>query len=47
MLRNLESSRSENLPNAAKIVNEVVYSPIHHGLADEDVDKVIDLLLDK
>ena len=37
----LESARPENLPNATRIANEVICLPMHHGLSDETVDRVI------
>ena len=37
----LESSRPENLPNATRIANEVICLPMHHGLSDEDIERVL------
>ncbi len=37
-----ESARPENLPNATRIANEVVCLPMHHGLTDDDVQRVLD-----
>ena len=42
--RGLESARPENLPNATKIANEVICLPMHHGLSEEDVDRIISLV---
>ena len=38
----LESARPENLPNATRIANEVICLPMHQGLSDDDVQRVID-----
>ena len=38
----LESARPENLPNATRVANEVICLPMHHGLSDDDVQRVID-----
>lgn len=43
----LESSRPENLPNATRIANEVICLPMHHGLSEEDVDRVMGLIRKK
>lgn len=42
--RGLESARPENLPNATKIANEVICLPMHHGLSEEDVDRIISIV---
>ncbi len=39
--RGLESSRSENLPNAHKMAESVICLPMYAGLTDEDVERVI------
>lgn len=41
----LESSRPENLPNATRIANEVICLPMHHGLTEEDMDKVLSFIV--
>lgn len=43
--RGLESARPENLPVATRIANEVICLPMHHALSEEDVDKVIELIV--
>ena len=43
--RGLPSATSENLPNATRIANEVICLPIHHELSNEDVDKVIEVIV--
>ncbi len=42
--RGLESARPENLPNAHKMADSVICLPMHHGLSDEDVNRVIDCI---
>ena len=39
--RGLESARLSNLPNAHKMAEEVICLPMHHGLSEEDVDRVL------
>lgn len=41
----LESSRPENLPNATRIANEVICLPMHHGLSEEDLSRMLDLIV--
>lgn len=43
--RGLPSATTENLPNATRIANEVICLPIHHELSNEDVDKVIEVIV--
>ena len=43
--RGLESARPENLPVAHKMANSVICLPMHHGLGDEDIKRVVDLIL--
>ena len=43
--RGLPSATPENLPNATRIANEVICLPIHHELSNEDVDKVIEVIV--
>ena len=35
----------ENLPVATKIANEVICLPMHHALSEEDVQKVIEIII--
>lgn len=42
--RGLESSNPENLPVATKIANEVICLPMYYGLAETDVERIIDLI---
>jgi len=42
--KGLPSAAPENLPNATRIANEVICLPMHHGLDEEDVDRVIELI---
>ena len=39
--RGLESAHPSNLPNAHKMAEEVICLPMHHGLSEEDVDRVL------
>ena len=43
--RGLESARPENLPNAHKMANSVVCLPMHHALTDEDIQRILDLII--
>lgn len=43
--RGLPSSAAENLPVASRIANEVICLPMHHELSDDDLNKVIDVIL--
>lgn len=45
MYRGLESSSSENLPNAHKMANSVICLPMHHELSEEDVERTINLIV--
>ena len=42
--RGLESSKQENLPVAHKIAEQVICLPMHHGLSEEDIAKVINCI---
>lgn len=39
--KGLDSSRKENLPIANRIADEVICLPMHHGLTDEELEKVV------
>lgn len=41
----LESARPENLPNATRIANEVICLPMHHGLNDEDMGRILEIIV--
>ena len=43
--RGLPSAASENLPVATKIANEVICLPMHHELSDEDVNRILELIV--
>ena len=43
--RDLPSAAPENLPVATKIANEVICLPMHHALSEEDVQKVIEIII--
>lgn len=43
--RGLKSSRSENLPNAHKMADTVICLPMHHALAEEEINRVIESIL--
>lgn len=43
--RGLESSRKENLPEAYRMADSVVCLPMHHELREEDIDRIIDLIV--
>lgn len=41
----LPSATTENLPNATRIANEVICLPMHHELSEEDVDRVLEIIV--
>lgn len=43
--RGLPSAAPENLPVATKIANEVICLPMHHELSEEDINKILDLIV--
>lgn len=43
--RGLPSAAPENLPVATKIANEVICLPMHHDLSDEDINRVLELVV--
>ena len=43
--RGLESSKWENLPVAQRIAEQVICLPMHHGLSEEDIAKVISCIV--
>ena len=43
--RGLPSASPENLPVATKLADEVLCLPIHHNLKDEEVQRVIDIII--
>ena len=43
--RGLESATPDNLPIAARIADEVICLPMHHELSDEDIDRVLKLIV--
>ena len=43
--RGQESARPENLPNAHKMANSVICLPMHHALTDEDIQRILDLVI--
>jgi dTDP-4-amino-4,6-dideoxygalactose transaminase len=43
--RGLPSAAPENLPVATKIANEVICLPMHHELTDEDINRIISLIV--
>lgn len=43
--RGLPSAAPENLPNATRVANEVICLPMHHQLSDEDIDRVLQLIV--
>ena len=44
--KDLPSAQKENLPVANKIADSVICLPMHHALADEDVERVIKIISD-
>ena len=43
--RGLPSAAPDNLPVATKIANEVICLPMHHELSDEDLNRVLELIV--
>ena len=43
--RGLPSASPENLPVATKIANEVICLPMHHGLKEADIDRILNLIV--
>lgn len=43
--RGLESARPDNLPNAHKMADSVLCLPMHHALNDEDIDRVLNIIV--
>jgi dTDP-4-amino-4,6-dideoxygalactose transaminase len=43
--RGLPSAAPENLPVATKIANEVICLPMHHALSEEDINRVLELIV--
>ncbi|MBO6254341.1 MAG: DegT/DnrJ/EryC1/StrS family aminotransferase, partial [Bacteroidaceae bacterium] len=43
--RGLPSAAPENLPVATKIANEVICLPMHHDLSEEDINRVLELVV--
>ena len=45
--RGLESANPANLPNAHKMADSVLCLPMHHTLSDEDIQRTIELIVNK
>jgi dTDP-4-amino-4,6-dideoxygalactose transaminase len=43
--RGLPSASPDNLPNATRVANEVICLPMHHQLSDNDVDRILSLIV--
>ena len=43
--RGLPSAAPDNLPVATKIANEVICLPMHHELTDENIDRILSLIV--
>jgi len=43
--RDLPSATPENLPVATKVANEVICLPMHHGLSEEDIERVLEIIV--
>ncbi len=44
--RGLESADPKNLPNAHKMADSVICLPMHHGLSDMDIQRVLSVIVD-
>ncbi|MGN0844296.1 MAG: DegT/DnrJ/EryC1/StrS family aminotransferase [Kiritimatiellia bacterium] len=45
--RGLESADPKNLPNAHKMADSVICLPMHHGLSEEDIERVLAFITEK
>lgn len=45
--RGLDSADPRNLPNATRLADEVICLPMHHALSEEDVERVINIIIGK
>lgn len=43
--KGLPSANPQHLPNATRVANEVICLPMHHLLSDDDVDKILELIV--
>ena len=43
--RSLPSAAKENLPNAHKMADQVLCLPMHHTLSDEDIERILELII--
>ena len=43
--RGLPSAIPENLPVATRIANEVICLPMHHGLIEEEIDRILNVII--
>lgn len=43
--RGLPSASPDNLPVATRIANEVIFLPMHHALSEEDINRVLELVV--
>ena len=43
--RGLPSAAKENLPNAHRLASQVICLPMHHGLTEEDVQRVVECIV--
>ena len=41
----LPSASPENLPVATRVANEVICLPMHHGLSEEDISRILELIV--
>ena len=44
--RGLESAAPENLPNAHKMADQVICLPMHHALSEEDIKRILELIIE-
>ena len=45
--RGLDSAQPENLPIAHKMANSVICLPMHHALTDENIERALNLIVEK
>jgi dTDP-4-amino-4,6-dideoxygalactose transaminase len=43
--RGLPSAAADNLPNATRIAEEVICLPMHHELSEEDMSRILEIIV--
>ena len=45
--KSLDSANPKNIPNAHKMANSVICLPMHHELVSGDIDRIVDIVINK